>query len=130
MPTHRNRALTWWASLPRVLLAGALFAMTGAAAGPVVKAEGRDATQHDSRRPKVTATFPREGYRPGQPARVVFYSTARDVTIQFMRCGLERVATKANDILRCAPVTGRSWVGTVRPGRVLHVRIGDWPSGV
>ena len=130
MPTQRNQALTRWANLPRVLLAGALLAITGAAAGPVVTPEGRDATQRDSLRPKVTAAFPREGYRPGQPARLVFYSTARDVTIQFMRCGLERVATKANDILRGAPVTGRSWVGTVRPGRVLHVRIGDWPSGV
>jgi hypothetical protein len=92
--------------------------------------EGRDATQRDSTRPKVTAAFPREGYRPGQPARLVFYSAARGVTLQFMRCGLERVSTKANDVMLGAPVTKRSWIGAVRPGHVVHVRIGDWPSGV
>jgi N,N-dimethylformamidase beta subunit-like, C-terminal len=84
----------------------------------------------DSRKPKITAAFPREGYRPGVPARLVFYSKARAVQVQFLRAGLEGRQTIPSDIMLGKPVGPKRWIGRVRPGRVVRLRIGHRPSGV
>jgi hypothetical protein len=92
--------------------------------------DGRDALQPDSKKPKITAAFPREGYRPGALAHLQIYSRARRVTVQFFRAGLEQEATKANDIMLGGPVSRKRWIGNVRPGQNIPIRIGHWPSGV
>jgi len=119
-----------------VLLVASVVALGGAAAKPgprpaqITDLDGRDSNQRDSLKPKITATFPSESYGPGQKARLLVYSSARRVTLQFFRAGLEPAGTTANDVMLGGPLSKRIWVGAVRPGRVLHVRIGDWASGL
>jgi hypothetical protein len=112
------------------IAATALLALAGAAENTALPLEGRDANQRDSLRPKITAAFPRESYRPGQRARLTVYSGTRRLTLQFFRAGLEQVPTKANDVMLGAPVTPRIRIGAVRSGRVLRVTMGNWSSGV
>jgi hypothetical protein len=85
----------------------------------------------DSRKPKLTAYFPRESYRPLSTASLVITDTAADVSIQILRCGGETERpTMANDVLLGTPVTQPARIGPVRDRRVVPVAIGDWPSGV
>jgi len=85
----------------------------------------------DSKKPKLTAYFPRESYRPGSTASLVITDTANDVTMQVFRCGGETApATMANDVLLGAPVTQPVGIGSVRGRRVVRVPLGDWRSGV
>ena len=124
-----------------VLVATTLFTTAGAAMvsingseRPAQSAEldldGRDALQPDSTKPKITAAFPREGYRPGAFARLDVYSRARSVTIQFFHAGLEDGTTNANDVMLGGPVGRKRWIGNVRSGQKIPLRIGYWPSGV
>src|SRR5438105_6542329 len=85
----------------------------------------------DSKKPKLTAYFPRESYRPGSTASLLITDTAADVTMQVFRCGGEtQPATMANDLLLGAPVTKPVGIGSVRGHRVVRVPLGDWRSGV
>ena len=128
-----------------LLLAASLFALSGAAMqhptsrthanpwaryAPDADLEGLDAYQPDSTKPKITVAFPRESYRPGASARLDVYSHASRVTVQFFRAGPEQRMTIANDVMLGVPVAPKRWVGTIRPGHSLHLRIGSWPSGV
>ena len=97
---------------------------------PDADLEGLDAYLPDSRKPKITAAFPRESYRPGAPARLDIYSRATRVTLQFFRAGPQDGETQANDIILGVPVTAARPIGTIRPGHSLRTRIGNWPSGV
>ena len=127
-PAHTRRATR--RGPITVLLAASLVQLTGAATNHVDPLDGRDTNQRDSLRPKITATFPQESYRPGQRARLFVYSRAKQVTVQVFRAGLETTKTTANDRMLGAPVTGQIRIGAVRPGRVIRVRIGNWASGV
>jgi hypothetical protein len=91
--------------------------------------DGRDPRLMDSKRPKVEASFPRESYGPGSRARLTFVSTAKNVTLQFFHAGLETRKVVATDVMAGSPVSGRRALGSVRPGRTVSVRIGNWPSG-
>ena len=85
----------------------------------------------DSKKPKLTAYFPRESYRPQSTASLVITDTAADVSMQIFRCGGEtEKATMANDVLLGAPVTAPVRIGPVRGRRVIPVALGDWRSGV
>jgi hypothetical protein len=84
----------------------------------------------DSKRPKLTAMFPRESYGPGRTAQLVITDRARNVSQQFFRAGGEAKPTKANDILLGVPVTKPQPIGNVNGRRVVSVSIGQWPSGV
>ena len=105
-----------------LLLAASLLGIAGAATlsttiqsetasqpryAPDADLEGLDAYQPDSQKPKITAAFPRESYRPGASARLDFYSRATRVTIQFFRAGPQDGETKANDIMLGVPVRRR-----------------------
>jgi hypothetical protein len=119
-----------------VLIAASIPAFAGAAPhhshhpAAELELDGRDAVLPDSGKPKITAAFPREGYRPGASARLVFYSRARAVKVQFFRAGLEGAQTIASDIMLGTPVGPKRWIGRVRPGRVIWLRMGHWPTGV
>lgn len=84
----------------------------------------------DSKRPKLTATFPRESYAPGQTARLAISDRARNVSIQVFRAGGEATPTLANDVLLGSPVTSPRTIGSVENRRIVTVPIGAWPSGM
>jgi hypothetical protein len=92
--------------------------------------DGRDPRQMDSKRPKVEASFPRQSYRPGSKAHLIFVSKAKGVTLQFFRAGTESKRPKASDVMYGSSVSPRSGIGNVSPHRTVSVRIGNWPSGV
>jgi len=84
----------------------------------------------DSKRPKLTAMFPRESYSPGRNAQLVITDRARNISLQFFRAGGEAKPTEANDVLLGEPVTEPKPIGNVNGRRVVSVGIGQWPSGV
>jgi hypothetical protein len=83
-----------------------------------------------SARPAIEAAFPRESYRQGASARLRFYSRARRVTLQVFRAGAEMGRILASDELRGSAVGPERRLGTVRPGRVVWLRVRrEWASG-
>lgn len=84
----------------------------------------------DSKRPAVHAAFPRQSYRPGQVARLAFYDTAPRVSLRIMRAGTNQTRLLANDLLTGSPVTRTERLGSVRPGRIVAIKLDNWPSGV
>jgi hypothetical protein len=84
----------------------------------------------DSEKPKLTASFSDESYRPGGTARLVVSDTAPNVSVQIFRAGGEAVQTFAHDVMRGTPVGRPSRIGSVHGRRVVSVALGDWPSGV
>jgi hypothetical protein len=107
----------------------AAVALAGAATKTPPGVEGQDTRVPDSRRPKLTATFPRESYRPGAHARLLLFSRARHVVLRFFRAGFEPRAARANDLMLGAPVGEPVSLGPVRPGQAKRVKIGNWPTG-
>ena len=59
----------------------------------------------DTKKPKLTAYFTRESYRPEQTAQLVVTDTAPAVTIRFYRAGGEDQATIPNDVMLGTPVS-------------------------
>jgi hypothetical protein len=92
--------------------------------------EGRAPGMLDSDRPSITAHFPRDSYRPRATARLVVSSRASNVTLQLFRVGPRASYSKKRDEMSGAPVGAERQLGRVAPGRILSIRIGDWPSGV
>ena len=91
--------------------------------------EGRAPTAQELE-PAVQAAFPDQSYAPGDAARLVFFNSANGVTLQILHSGPEGQPTPTYDVAHGQPVTKRTWVGAVQPGRSFVVRVGDWPSGV
>ena len=84
----------------------------------------------DSMRPKVTAYFDDESYRPGDDARLTIVDTASNVSVRFYRAGGEDEPTRPSDVMLGLPVTRPRQLGDVRGGLSVNLRIGEWPSGV
>jgi hypothetical protein len=84
----------------------------------------------DSKKPKVTAYFEQESYRPDDRARLVVTDTAAHVSVQIFRTGTESEPTVPNDVMLGTPVTKIVAVGAVHGRRALSIHIADWPSGV
>lgn len=84
----------------------------------------------DSKKPKLTAYFEQESYRPGDRARLVVTDTASQVSVQILRAGGEPEPTVPNDVMLGTPVTKIVPVGAVRGQRTLSIAIANWPSGV
>jgi hypothetical protein len=97
---------------------------------PADELDGKDLRLNDSKRPKVEASFTHESYESGSRARLVFVSTAKDVTLQFFRAGTQHRAIKANDVMLGSSVSSPRRLGAVSPRRKIAVRIGNWPSGM
>jgi hypothetical protein len=85
----------------------------------------------DSTKPKLTAYFEQESYRPGDAARMIVADFASAVSIQVVRAGGEESGpTLPRDVMLGGPVTKAVLIGAVQGRRVVTVRIGAWPSGV
>jgi hypothetical protein len=92
--------------------------------------DGRDQRLQPTNRPTLEAAFPRESYAPGQLARLVIWTGGADASVQLFRAGTETHNVRAQDVMLGTPVTAASQVGNVKAGRVIRLRIGDWPSGL
>ena len=120
----------------------ALFAFLAAGLGALLLGLGsRPATDNDEElegraptaeelRPSVQAAFQRESYAPTAPASLVFFNTARGVTLRIFRVGPEHTTTFGYSEMRGVPVTPTTFVGRARSGRTVHVPVGTWPSGL
>ena len=84
----------------------------------------------DSTKPKLTAYFERESYRPGDAAHLVVTDDADAVSLQVFRAGEESEPTLPHDVMLGGPVTKAVPIGGVEGRRVVPVRMGAWPSGV
>jgi hypothetical protein len=91
---------------------------------------GRDTREKPTNRPTVEAAFPRESYAPGNVARLVIWTSGRNVSLQIFRAGTETVSVAAHDVMLGSPVTPIRPIGNVAKGDVFRVPIGDWPSGL
>jgi hypothetical protein len=91
---------------------------------------GLDAAEQASNRPTVEAAFRLEGYRPGDTARLVFFSSAQDVSLEIVHAGTETVRIVRKDVMAGHTVRASRPIGSVRPGRELSIDLGNWPSGL
>jgi N,N-dimethylformamidase beta subunit-like, C-terminal len=91
--------------------------------------EGRAPTVEELE-PAVQAAFPRQSYRPGESASLVFFNSASGVTVQILHSGPEGQPTRDHDVMNGVPVTKPIRIGTVRPGRPFTLRLGAWASGL
>jgi N,N-dimethylformamidase beta subunit-like, C-terminal len=91
--------------------------------------EGRAPTAEELR-PSVEAAFQGESVKPGTVASLVLFNRARGLTLQIFHTGPEHPPTVGNSEMQGVPVTGARAIGKGAPGRVVHVRIGNWASGV
>jgi len=84
----------------------------------------------DSKRPKLTAFFERESYRPGQTAELDVTDNAPAVSMQIFRAGTENRPTVLYDVMLGSPVGPPKRLGAVHDRLRVPVHVGDWPSGV
>jgi hypothetical protein len=91
--------------------------------------DGRAPTAEELQ-PSVEAAFPHESYAPGTTASLVFFNSARGVSLRIFHTGPEQTTTVGNDELQGVPVTGRERVGTVRNALAIRVPVGNWPTGL
>jgi hypothetical protein len=84
----------------------------------------------DSKKPKLTAYFDHESYRPGDRAHLTISDTAVNVSVRFYRAGTEDQPTRPNDVMLGTPVSRPQQLGDVNGRLSADLRIGDWPSGV
>jgi hypothetical protein len=84
----------------------------------------------DSKKPKLTAYFGRESYKPGDRAQLTVTDTAPNVSVRFFRAGTEDVPTVPSDVMLGSPVSRPQQLGDVQGRLSTDLRIGDWPSGV
>ena len=91
--------------------------------------EGRAPTAEELR-PSVEAAFQGESIKQGTVASLVLFNRARGLTLQILRTGPEHTPTVGNSELQGVPVTPVKAIGSGAPGRLVHVQIGNWPSGV
>ena len=108
-----------------------LFAVTGSTRSLVDEElfEGRVPTAEELR-PSVEAAFQGESVKPGSVASLILFNRARDLTLQIFHTGPEHTPTVGNSELQGVSVTSERAIGNGTPGRVVRVRIGNWPSGV
>src|SRR5712691_5378001 len=84
----------------------------------------------DSTKPKLTAYFAQESYRPGDRARLLVTDDAANVDVRFFRAGGEAERTIDRDVMLGTPVSPLERLGTVKGRLSVSLRIGDWPSGI
>jgi hypothetical protein len=107
----------------------AVLALAGALA-PAQELDGRAPRQPSTHRPTIAAAFPRESYAPGQLARLVVYSRARNAVVRLFHAGTERTRIAANDDMRGTQVGSTRRFRRLRAGSIVRLEIGDWPSGL
>jgi N,N-dimethylformamidase beta subunit-like protein len=120
-----------------VVLSAASLAALPATARPLHAAPAADEEELEGRaptreelRPSVEAAFARESYRPGSVAALRAFNSAGGVKLQVFRIGAERAPTRGSSEMQGVPVTRPRAVGSTRPGRIVRVPVGGWPSGL
>jgi hypothetical protein len=93
-------------------------------------AGGHDERLPPTNRPTVEAAFPRESYAPGELARLVIWTSGSGVSVQVFLAGTERENVRARDVMLGTAVSPVWRVGAVTRGRVIRIRMGNWPSGL
>src|SRR3954453_3059486 len=68
---------------------------------------GLDTREPASHRPTVEAAFRLESYRPGDAARLTFFSPARGVSLQIVQAGTETHGAPSQDTMLGNPVTAK-----------------------
>ena len=91
---------------------------------------GLDSAVQVSHRPTVEAAFALQGYRPGEIARLRFFSRAENVSLEIAHGGTESIRIIRNDVMAGQAVRASRHIGAVRPGRDLSITLGNWPSGL
>jgi hypothetical protein len=91
---------------------------------------GLDSAVQVSHRSTVEAAFGLQGYRPGETARLRFFSPAENVSLEIVHAGTESIRIIRNDVMAGHVVRASRQIGDVRPGRELAIRLGNWPSGL
>src|SRR5207342_3598683 len=93
--------------------------------------EGRDrAANHQNGAHVLEGAFTQESYPPSSPARLRFFTAATDVVVRVFRVGPEGIRWQRNDLMHGVETAKPLRLGRVEAGRVVAVRIGDWPSGL
>jgi hypothetical protein len=123
--------------LPRILLVASLLGLVSAlVSGSTQRAHGREGPDGraerllPTNRPTVEAAFPRESYAPGNVARLVFWTRGAQVSLQVFRAGTEDTPVRPQDAMLGTAVTSTRRIGSVAPGCAIHIRMGEWPSGL
>ncbi len=80
--------------------------------------------------PSVEAAFQRESYGPQTVATLRFFNRAPRIGLQVFRVGAERARTVGTNEMRGVPVTRRLAIGNSTRGRLVSIRVGEWPSGL
>jgi hypothetical protein len=91
---------------------------------------GLDTRERASLRPTVEAAFRLESYRPGETARLRFFSEARGVSLQIVHAGTEARGAPRQDMMLGDPVTATRRIGNVRRGGQMSIAVGNWPTGL
>src|SRR5262245_18963000 len=80
--------------------------------------------------PSVEAAFARESYPPGATANLVISNAAPGIRMQVFRSGPERIVTRSDLTMNGVAITPRRSLGSSNGRRVVHLRVGQWPSGL
>ncbi len=79
----------------------------------------------------IEAAFRFESYRPGEVAELnVWTRSEAPASLQIFLIGRERVRAVSPDEMRGTAVSSERTVAPLRAGLRIHVRVGDWPSGL
>ena len=81
----------------------------------------------------VEAAFEKRSYAPGQPARLSVTADAKEITVQFLACGMEAESTERPDEMSGQPVgapRSYNWARKRSAPHTIVVTPGQWVSGV
>ena len=85
------------------------------------------AAPSSSQSARLEAAFTRDSYRAGDRAALRLWGSPASVTLQILRTGPERLATRRNDEMKGIPVSrATTYAGRAR----LGIPIGAWPTGM
>jgi N,N-dimethylformamidase beta subunit-like, C-terminal len=80
--------------------------------------------------PGVAATFLAASYKPGATATFVLWRAEGSMTMRVYRSGPEQVPTLGNVTMNGVPVTAPATLPATRAHVPVHVKVGDWASGL
>jgi hypothetical protein len=132
---HHWRATLVAGCVVLVALAGVLSVQApGRSSSPprvVEETEGLDEREPVSRKPTVEAAFAAESYRAGATAELIYFDSARRVTLRLFRVGDEVGMLRERDVMRGAQVGATHRLASVSRGQIIRLRLDTrWQSGL
>ena len=109
------------ARLPR--LVALVVGVLGIAAGAGLSAQPGE-------RPGIAAAFRHESYTAGDRASLKLFGGGRSLSIQVFHAGPEPGHTRRRDLMEGIPVSAQASLGSRKPGSLVGVEVGAWPSGL